>query len=251
MMVEKEQDRWEGIRKIWEIIDALRGEPGCPWDKKQTPSSVQTYLVEEAHEAASAIRAGDEREAAEELGDVLFMVLFLIHLYEEAGAFRLEDVCGWIGEKMIRRHPHVFGDASVEDDRQVRENWEKIKAGEKAASSRVTDSIPSSLPALIRAYRIQSRLAQQNGETWNAAGPQTRAFLENCERMNARFQGGGGFPAARFGELLFQLVNLARIQGLRSEDCLHGYLNELSSMEGASQVIHRKDAEDPKEDIRV
>jgi MazG family protein len=227
-MVETELKRWEGVRKIWEIIGALRGEPGCPWDKKQTPSSVQTYLVEEAHEAAAAIRAGDEREAAEELGDVLFMVLFLIHLYEEAGAFLLEDVCGSIGEKMIRRHPHVFGDTSVENDQQVRENWEKIKAGEKAASSRITDSIPSSLPALIRAYRIQSRLAQQNGDAWNSAEPQARAFLENCEQLSAELLDGSKPPAARFGELLFQLVNLARIQGLRSEDCLHGYLNMLT-----------------------
>lgn len=231
-MVEKEMSRWDGVRKIWEIIDALRGEPGCPWDKKQTPSSVQTYLVEEAHEAAAAVRAGDVREAAEELGDVLFMVLFLTHLYEEDGAFRLEDVCGLIREKMIRRHPHVFGDTSVENAQQVRDNWEKIKAGEKAASGNTTDSIPASLPALIRAYRIQSRLAQQNGDTWNSVEPQARSFLKSSQGLAAAMIEGSTPSAEHFGEVLFQLVNLARIRGLRSEDCLHSFLNELSRKDG-------------------
>ncbi len=231
-MNEKVDARWDGVRKIWEIIDRLRGEPGCPWDRKQTPASVQTYLVEEAHEAAAAVRAGDLQETAEELGDVLFMVLFLIHLYEEESRFRLEDVCELINTKMIRRHPHVFGDTSVESAQQVRDNWEKIKAAEKLAADKktgegnATDSIPASLPALIRAYRIQSRLAQQNGEAWSYNESQVKDFLRASQDLAQDLLRGASPAAGRFGELLFQLVNLARIQGLRSEDCLHDYLND-------------------------
>src|SRR5512147_2007808 len=113
------KSRWGEVGAIWEIIDQLRGEPGCPWDRKQTPESVQTYLVEEAHEAASAVRSGDVEEAAEELGDLLFMVFFIIHLYEEQGEFQLDAVCDHITEKMIRRHPHVFGETKVKSTREV------------------------------------------------------------------------------------------------------------------------------------
>ncbi len=238
MMGEELSTRWDGVRKIWEIIDQLRGEPGCPWDRKQTPASVQTYLVEEAHEAAAAVRAGDLQEAAEELGDVLFMVLFLIHLYEEESRFRLEDVCELINTKMIRRHPHVFGDTSVESAQQVRDNWEKIKAAEKQAADKkpgegdATDSIPASLPALIRAYRIQSRLAQQDGDAWNSMDSQTRDFLKSSQDLAQDLLDGASPAAGRFGELLFRLVNLARIHGLRSEDCLHEFLNELAQKDG-------------------
>lgn len=226
--------RWDGVRRIWEIIDRLRGEPGCPWDRKQTPASVQTYLVEEAHEAAAAIRAGDSREAAGELGDVLFMVLFLIHLYEESGTFRLEEVCELINSKMIRRHPHVFGDASVESAREVRDNWERIKAQErKGEEVNATDSIPDSLPALLRAYRIQSRLARGNGGEWGSAEIQARRFLESSQSLVRDLLAGASTSAERFGEILFHVVSLARLQGLRSEDCLHLFLNALVRGGGA------------------
>lgn len=219
--------RWDGIRRIWAIIDELRGEPGCPWDRKQTPASVQTYLVEEAHEAAAAIRAGDSQEAAGELGDVLFMVLFLIHLYEEGGAFRLEEVCELISDKMIRRHPHVFGDATAASAGEVRDNWERIKAGEKQGGQ--TDaiaSIPDSLPALVRAYRIQSRLAQRNPEAWNSAEMLTRRFLEDSRSLVQDLLAGVPVAPERVGSLLFLVVGLARLRGFRPEDCLHLFLNE-------------------------
>ena len=229
--------RWNGVRRIWEIIDELRGEPGCPWDRKQTPASVQTYLVEEAHEAAAAIRAGDSREAAGELGDVLFMVLFLIHLYEESGIFRLEEVCELINSKMIRRHPHVFGDTSVESAREVRDNWERIKAQEKkGAEANATDSIPDSLPALLRAYRIQSRLAQRNGGEWSSPEIQARRFLESSQGLVRDLLAGASTSPERFGEILFHVVSLARLRGLRSEDCLHLFLNSLGGGGGAPKV---------------
>ena len=120
-------ERFLHVARIWEVIDQLRGEPGCPWDRKQTPQSVQTYLVEEAHEAAAAIVADDSHETRDELGDLLFMTLFVVHLYEESGVFSLEEVCSRIVAKMIRRHPHVFGDTVVESSREVRDNWERSR----------------------------------------------------------------------------------------------------------------------------
>lgn len=221
------EDRWSKVRQIWEIIDRLRGEGGCPWDLKQTPESVQTYLIEEAHEASAAIRSGHLSEAVDELGDLLFMVLFLIHLYEEKGGFRLETVCDAICEKMIRRHPHVFGDATVESDKEVRQNWEKIKAGEKAANGKKSGGIPESLPALMRAYRIISRLSGKDDAPWNDVEARTQEFVGKSQVLGSYMANGSPISPRAFGEILLDLVNLARLKGYRAEDCLHEGLKNL------------------------
>lgn len=224
-----EQSRWDEVGAIWEIIDQLRGEPGCPWDRKQTPESVQTYLIEEAHEAASAVRMGDTVEAAEELGDLLFMVLFMIHLYEEAGAFRLESVCRLIREKMIRRHPHVFGEITVETAQEVRDNWEQIKAREKAASGKQEGSVPRSLPALMRAYRMVSRLARDKTAAWNSPKAQLDALETTLRRIRVTMEAQGTVSEKDIGESLLTLVNLARLVGYRAEDTLHERLLNLEN----------------------
>ncbi|MDY0042053.1 MAG: MazG family protein [Desulforhabdus sp.] len=227
-MSETERDRWQKMIRIWQIIGQLRGESGCPWDRKQTPESVQTYLVEEAHEAAAAVRSGFVREAAEELGDLLFMVLFLIHLYEEQNNFRLEDVCDLINEKMIRRHPHVFGDATVNDAREVRSNWEKIKAAEKAAGGKSAGGgVPESLPALMRAYRMLSRMSHDESKRLNDLPHQVREFSRKSERLLEELGDREAVSAQTVGELLMSVVNLARIKGLRAEDILHDSLRSL------------------------
>lgn len=217
---------WQKVRSIWEIIDRLRGENGCPWDRKQTPETVQTYLVEEAHEAAAAVRAQDVEEAAEELGDLLFMVLFMVHLYEERKDFRLDDVCDLISAKMIRRHPHVFGDVTVESAQEVRENWEKIKAGEKAGAGKAPGGIPKSLPALMRAYRLLSRQAQKEGSEWNDLHRKAKDFAARTEELSRDLTAGKTIASSTFGELLKDLADLARLQGYRAEDCLHEVLRE-------------------------
>jgi MazG family protein len=220
--------RFARVAAIWEIIDQLRGEPGCPWDRKQTPESVQTYLVEEAHEAAAAVRAGEILEAGEELGDLLFMVLFLIHLYEESGDFSLEDVCRSISDKMIRRHPHVFGDVVVQSTQDVRDNWEKIKAGESSAKGKETslNDVPRSLPALMRAYRMLSRLAQED-PSWSHTAEQSGQLSILVAHLTQCLHEGNQAPAATYGRLLLALVNLARLDGHRAEDCLQQALQTL------------------------
>lgn len=226
-MPDKGNQRWDKVRAIWEIIDRLRGDPGCPWDRKQTPESVQTYLVEEAHEAASAVRSGQVEEAADELGDVLFMVFFLIHLYEEHRDFTLDEVCELICEKMIRRHPHVFGDITVHSTQEVRDNWEKIKAGEKASAGKKAGVIPESLPALMRAYRIISRLSQQEGAPWNDLEAGCGDLFEKSRNLKGLMTDGASVPPELFGKLLIDIVNLARLKGYRAEDCLHAALKSL------------------------
>jgi len=227
-MTETEQHRWQKVSRIWQIIDRLRGESGCPWDRKQTPESVQTYLVEEAHEAAAAVRSGSVQEAAEELGDLLFMVLFLIHLYEERHDFRLEDVCDLISEKMIRRHPHVFGDTTANTAQEVRYNWEKIKATEKSSGDKAGGGgIPESLPALMRAYRILSRLSHTESNRLNDLPYQVREFSAGSKRFLEELTDGEEVSPQTVGELLIGLVNLARIKGFRAEDLLHDSLRSL------------------------
>jgi len=212
---------WEKVRAVWEIIERLRGESGCPWDRKQTPESVQTYLVEEAHEGAAAVRSGKLDEIADELGDVLFMVFFLVYLYEQRGDFSLEEVCDRISEKMVRRHPHVFGDISVETAEQVKDNWEKIKEREKSENGKAPEPVPESLPALMRAYRILSRLSRAEAEEWNSIEARTRDFSGKSGRLAEALKAGNHVPADLIGDLLLDLVNIARLQGYRSEDCLH------------------------------
>jgi MazG family protein len=226
---ENTANRWQKMRAIWELIDRLRGEAGCPWDRKQTPESVQTYLIEEAHEAAAAVRTGRVNEAEEELGDLLFMTLFLVHLYEEKGLFRLGDVCDLICEKMIRRHPHVFGDSTAQTAQEVRENWEKIKANEKASAGKASGEIPESLPALMRGYRMVSRLSHAEGCAWNDLESQAEQFALKSQALTKQLCDGAPMSPALFGELLLALVNLARLKGYRAENCLHDSLGSLAA----------------------
>ncbi|MEM5787963.1 MAG: MazG family protein [Syntrophobacteraceae bacterium] len=223
-MKDSEEIRLQKIEDIWRIIVRLRGDTGCPWDRKQTPQTVQTYLVEEAHEAASAIREQKVADAAEELGDVLFMVLFLVHMYEQQGDFSFADVCDRVSEKMIGRHPHVFGETSVNTAEEVKDNWEKIKAREKDKAGRQAEPVPESLPALMRAYRMVSRLAHKKGGEWNDLETRLRDFSKRAGDLERVLASGKDMPADLLGSLLLDLVVLARIKGLRPEDSLHEVL---------------------------
>lgn len=227
--VQAPDQRWNKMRNIWNIIDRLRGKAGCPWDRRQTPSSVQTYLVEEAHEAAAAVRANQVKEVAEELGDLLFMALFLVHLYEEKGLFQLEEVCDLVCDKMRRRHPHVFGDLSVHTAQEVVDNWEKIKADEKASTGKAGLGIPESLPALMRGYRMLARLAREQQPQWNDLKAQITELSHQHQVLQQHLSDGEAVPPQIFGELILSLVNLARLKGCHAESCLHEALGRLEA----------------------
>jgi tetrapyrrole methylase family protein/MazG family protein len=155
----------ESVRALRELIRTLRGEDGCPWDRKQTPESVTTYLLEEAYELASAIDTGELNAIGEELGDVLFQVLFMAHLYEERGDLDLAGVAARNRVKMIRRHPHIFGDETLATAGAVKQRWSEIKAAEKQAAGRRGDhdslDLPAKLPALLKACRYFDRLPRK------------------------------------------------------------------------------------------
>lgn len=223
-MERKKNDRCRGLEEILRIIERLRSDTGCPWDRKQTPQTIQTYLVEESHEAAAAVRAGKVREVAEELGDVLFMALFLVYLYEQRGDFSIEEVCRLISEKMIRRHPHVFGDRSVSSAEEVKGNWEKIKAAEKHASGKTAEPVPDSLPALMRAYRILSRQSQEDPDL-NDLPKQRHEFAKESGKLMTEIERGRTPSPDGMGRLFVRLVNIARLQGYRAEDILHDLLS--------------------------
>ena len=188
---ETKTDRWTQYAEILRIIERLRSETGCPWDRKQTPETIQTYLVEESHEAAAAVRAGKVEEVAEELGDVLFMAFFLVYLYEQRGDFSLEEVCRQISEKMIRRHPHVFGETSVNSAEEVKDNWEKIKAAEKQASGK-TKPNPSrnrSRPLFARTESFRASRKKKVGD-WNDLRKQGREFARESSELASEIEGG-------------------------------------------------------------
>jgi len=211
----------ECVERLWAIIDRLRGENGCPWDRKQTPESVKTYIVEEAHEADAAIRSGEPEEIMEELGDLLFMVLFMVHLYEESGLFKLEDVCSRAETKMIRRHPHVFGNLQVASAEEVKDNWEKIKREEKHGNS---TKIPKTLPALVRTYRMLSRKAIYP-EVAEQEEDIISAIKEKLEAIDSGPEKNKNFPQF-FADLLIDFCQLARLSGFRPEDLLQKRLDE-------------------------
>ncbi|MHC1726565.1 MAG: MazG family protein [Syntrophobacteraceae bacterium] len=226
-MNEKKHDRWIKVDEVWRIIERLRSDSGCPWDRKQTPETIQTYLVEESHEAAAAIRGGEREEAAEELGDVLFMVLFLVYLYEQQGDFGLDDVCSRISEKMIRRHPHVFGEVTVNTAEEVKDNWEKIKADEKSSAGKTAEPVPESLPALMRAYRILARQPQSENSGWSDLKVQAQSFAVKSRELLEAVNDNKSVPPELIGDMLLRLVNIARIKGIRAEDALHDGVRRL------------------------
>jgi MazG family protein len=204
------------IGELLSIMVRLRDrEQGCPWDLEQNFSSIAPYTLEEAYEVADAIQRGDSEELCEELGDLLFQVVFHAQLGAEQGLFGFADVVAAINRKMVRRHPHVFGDEAVADARAQSEAWERHKASERLGKGIVADSalagVPVALPALVRAQKIQRRAARV-GFDW----PRTEQVLDKLDEELAELKAAlrSGEPLERaqeeLGDLLFTCVNLAR-----------------------------------------
>jgi MazG family protein len=212
---------------VMELIATLRGENGCPWDRKQTPASLTVYLIEEAFELVQAITSDDTAAIRDEMGDVLFQILFLMHLYREQGRFGPTEVLGRNLAKMIHRHPHVFGTEKVESAGEVKERWREIKKQEKgAANGSLMDSVPSGLPALLRAYRISERAAGI-GFDWDSVQGVMAQAEDEWREFNAELappEGSTGPSKERmteeFGDILFTLVNVARLAGIHPETAL-------------------------------
>ena len=210
-----------------EVMKALRGENGCPWDRVQTHESLRMDMLEEAYEAANAIDNNDMPNLCEELGDVLMQVVFHARIEEEKGedaAFTLEDVIRGIGEKMVYRHPHVFGNGEVKADtpEQVLVNWEELKKVEKDTKTQtaVMQSVPEALPALIRARKVQKKAADVGFDFPVTEDAFKKVYEELQELEEAAKTAENADMEEEFGDLLFALVNISRFLKINPEFAL-------------------------------
>jgi tetrapyrrole methylase family protein/MazG family protein len=208
--------------ELRQIIADLRGPEGCPWDKEQTHLSLKKYLIEECYEVLEAIDEEDEDHLVEELGDVLLQVMLHAQIGEDEGMFAIEDVMEALASKMIRRHPHVFGDAEVTDAEEVTKNWERIKAAEKPGTGResLLNGVAKGMPALIRAYEIQKKAAKV-GFDWEHAAEALEKVREELREFAAEIESGQREnEIAEFGDLLFAMINVARFLRIHPEEAL-------------------------------
>ncbi|MFI5341556.1 MAG: nucleoside triphosphate pyrophosphohydrolase [Candidatus Methylomirabilales bacterium] len=209
--------------ELVEIMARLRGENGCPWDREQTSESIKPYLVEETYEVLEAIDEQDPATLKEELGDLMLQIVFHARMAEEAGAFSISDVLASINDKLVRRHPHVFGDVKAETAQEVRFNWDQIKQTERRQATghaSLLDGVPRELPALLRAHRLQEK-ASRVGFDWKEAQEVFRKVEEELGELRAAMQGQAADRVeAELGDLLFALVNLSRFLAVNPEEAL-------------------------------
>ena len=208
------------FQTLVDIVERLRAPGGCPWDREQTHASLKRNLLEECYEVLEAIDQGTAQALSEELGDILVQVAFHAQIAREAGEFDLADVLSQVNRKLVRRHPHVFGEAEVTDAREVERNWEKLKEAEKnkeGGSRSPVDGIPKDLPALTYAQLMQDRVGRAGFEWDDISGVLDKVVEEVEELRRAASQGE---KALELGDLLFTLVNLSRWLNIQAEDAL-------------------------------
>lgn len=213
--------------ELLELVTFLRSPEGCPWDREQSPRSLAPYFLEEAYELVEAIESGDSSKLRDELGDVLLHLLFQVSLAREAGRFDLPAVVAAIRDKMLRRHPHVFGEAEFADRRDQLFAWEQIKHREKQARGQagqeqdsVLSGLPGALPALLKAYRIQGRVSRYHFD-WDSPREMFAKLEEELAELRAALEQGD--PAGmeeELGDLLFSVVNLARLLEVHPQQAL-------------------------------
>ncbi len=212
------------LKELQDTIERLIGPDGCPWDKEQTPESLADYVIEESHELVSAIRSGNVGDVREELGDVAFLLLFVARLYEKRGQFNFDDALNASRAKMIRRHPHVFGDTVFENPDEQLKTWEAIKRAEHADADGkpqgIFASLPASLPPLVKAYRIHSKAARA-GFTWpDDEEVEQQVEAEWLEWLDASASGDAEAQKHELGDLLFSITELGRRKGIKASEAL-------------------------------
>ena len=214
----------DGVKRLYEVMKRLRAPGGCPWDREQTLLTLKPCLLEETYELLEAMDGQDLALHVEELGDVLLQVVFQCAIREEEGLFALDDVAEALAEKLIRRHPHVFGDAVAATSGQVLRNWEAIKQTEKgkAPDRSAIDGVPATLPALLKAQRIQSKAARVGFDWKDATGAIEKIEEELAELKEAMAAGDPRKMTEEMGDLLFSLVNTCRFIDVDAESALEG-----------------------------
>lgn len=214
-------DRTEKIEALGRVIDTLDElRVKCPWDRKQTNESLRPNTIEEVYELCDALLNDDSCNIKKELGDVLLHILFYSKIGEEKGEFDICDVADALNNKLIFRHPHVFGTVNVSDSHEVEQNWEQIKLKERDGNRTVLAGVPKALPALIKAYRIQEKAAnvgfdwEERSQVWDKAKEEMNEFAEEAEIMDKDKM------EAEMGDILFSLINVARLYGINPENAL-------------------------------
>ncbi|MDE6247319.1 MAG: nucleoside triphosphate pyrophosphohydrolase [Muribaculaceae bacterium] len=212
------EEKLEAFGRMLDVLDLLRVK--CPWDAKQTNESLRPNTIEETFELAEALANNDVDDIRKELGDVLLHVAFYSKIAEEKEQFDIADVCNSLCDKLIFRHPHVFGDVKVDSTDQVLENWEQIKLKEKGGNKTVLGGVPSALPALIKANRIQEKVRnvgfdwEEPSQVWDKVDEEINEVKTEIEKDNK------DQIEAEFGDLLFAVVNAARLYGVNPENAL-------------------------------
>jgi len=207
------------FNKLCEIVAKLRAPAGCPWDREQTHESLLPALIEEAYEVAGAVRASDDPNFREELGDLLLLIVMHAEIAREAGRFNIDDVLSGVRKKLIRRHPHVFGESDARDSGAVLKQWESIKRTEKTGQHYL-DGLPAALPALMRAQKAQSKAARVNFDWAVVSDVIAKVEEEHSELKQAIASGDEQSIEDEVGDLLFAVVNLARKCKLDAESML-------------------------------
>ena len=224
-MPEPPDDSLKPIDRLRAIVRILRGPGGCPWDIEQTQKSLIPNILEEAYEAADAIRSGNKNNVIEELGDLLLQVVMQSEIASESDDFFLEDVANAISDKLIRRHPHVFGDDQLNDTESVLNKWEEIKRSEKGNQKKyILDGVTNGLPSLIKAHEIQKKV-EKVGFDWPEARSVIPKIREELDEVEEAINEGGANQqnenlAEEIGDLLFAVTNLTRKIGMDSESLL-------------------------------
>jgi|SRR5690554_983060 XTP/dITP diphosphohydrolase len=212
------ESKLKAFGRLLDVMDELREK--CPWDRKQTNESLRANTIEETYELTEAIINNDEEEIKKELGDLLLHIVFYSKIGEEKGTFDVADVCNAICDKLIYRHPHVFGDIKFETAGQVEHSWEQIKLKEKGGNKTVLEGVPASLPSLVKAYRIQDKARNsgfdwnQRHDVWDKVKEELGELEDEIEKMD--FDN----TEAEFGDLLFSIINAARLYKVNPDNAL-------------------------------
>lgn len=222
----------DSFYKLVALMARLRSPDGCPWDLKQTPETLKPYLIEECYEVIDALDEHDPNKVKEELGDLLFQILFHARIAEEKNRFSIQDVIEGIHSKMVRRHPHVFGDVPVRDDKDVIANWEEIKKKEKGTEERqsLMEGVPRHLPSLLRAHSLQERAARVGFDWKNLDEALPKLDEEMAEFKESLKTKDAAAIEEELGDIFFMLVNISRFLEVNPEDALRKTI---------SKFIHR------------
>ena len=217
-MMHTREEKLEAFGRFLDILDELRVK--CPWDRKQTNESLRPNTIEETYELCDALLRGDKSDICKELGDVLLHVAFYAKIGSETGDFDIKDVCDRLCEKLIFRHPHVFGEAQAETAAQVVENWEQLKLKEKGGNKTVLSGVPAALPSLIKAYRIQDKARnvgfawEEREQVWDKVKEEIQEFQAEVANMDKQK------AEEEFGDVLFSLINAARLYKINPDNAL-------------------------------